>query len=186
MSDGNLFHTPNSDGDAPLISRVLALPSFLWRYFYGAYGELLYEQNWLKVGDMSPSDVVEILQDAFDDMSEPEVGGMQFITGSSFNLINEVNVSGIRTLVITPSILPSEAAIATALFLVIGVTYHDQSAYTWVTNGAIGARQLLYSAVGETGTFTTFAPMVNGQARIRTNNAAPNTVTWSVDLIGWL
>jgi hypothetical protein len=169
MSDGNLFHTPNSDGDAPLISRVLALPSFLWRYFYGAYGEL-----------------VEILQDAFDDMSEPEVGGMQFITGSSFNLINEVNVSGIRTLVITPSILPSEAAIATALFLVIGVTYHDQSAYTWVTNGAIGARQLLYSAVGETGTFTTFAPMVNGQARIRTNNAAPNTVTWSVDLIGWL
>ncbi|MCB8923043.1 MAG: tail fiber protein [Ardenticatenaceae bacterium] len=46
------------------------MPSFLWQFFNGAYGELLEVDNWLEVGNMSPDDVVSAFIDAFDSMGE--------------------------------------------------------------------------------------------------------------------
>lgn len=68
--DGIAFHTPDYDGNASLVCRRLALPSFLWAYFNGAYGELLEHENWLQFGDMPIDDVVTAFLNAFDEMSE--------------------------------------------------------------------------------------------------------------------
>ncbi len=70
MTDGIGFHTPDSDGSAPLICRRLALPSYLWQFFNGAYEQLILEENWVQVGSMSPSDVVQVFMNAYDDMIE--------------------------------------------------------------------------------------------------------------------
>lgn len=71
MTDGIAFHTPDFDGNAPLVCRRLALPSFLWQYFNGAFGALIEEQNWYQFGDMPIEDVVQAFINAYDDM----VGG---------------------------------------------------------------------------------------------------------------
>ena len=68
MADGWKFHTPNEEGNAVVICRRLALPSFLWKFFFGAYGELIEEANWLGVGSMTAGDVVQAFAMALDGM----------------------------------------------------------------------------------------------------------------------
>jgi len=58
-SDGVGFHTPDYDASAPVVCKQIALPSYLWTYFYGALGELTNELNWVEVGDMPIDDVVQ-------------------------------------------------------------------------------------------------------------------------------
>lgn len=58
-SDGVGFHTPNSDVNAPIVCKKIALPLYLWTYFYGAYGELINQYNWVTVGDMPIDDVIQ-------------------------------------------------------------------------------------------------------------------------------
>lgn len=66
--DGIAFHTPDYDGNAPVLCRRLALPSFLWPLFNGAFGSLLDEGNWYSFGNMPVEDVVQAFQNAFDNM----------------------------------------------------------------------------------------------------------------------
>ena len=66
--DGIAFHTPDYDGNAPVVCRRLALPSFLWPLFNGAFGSLLEEENWVTFGNMPIDDVIQAYQAAFDDM----------------------------------------------------------------------------------------------------------------------
>lgn len=68
MADGIAFHTPDYEGSASVVCKRLALPSFLWPYFNGAYGELLELSNWLAVGDMLPAEVVQSFAAAYDNM----------------------------------------------------------------------------------------------------------------------
>ena len=68
MPDGIAFHTPSLDNSASVICRTLALPSYLWQYFNGAYGELLSESNWVQVGDITIQEIVQTFQGAFDNM----------------------------------------------------------------------------------------------------------------------
>ncbi len=70
MMDGIAFHTPDEDGNAPLICRRIALPSFLWPHFNGAFGALIEETNWYQFGDMPIEDVVQAFMDAYDNMIE--------------------------------------------------------------------------------------------------------------------
>lgn len=70
MSDGLAFHTPDYDGNAPVVCRRLALPSFLWPLFNGAFGELLDESRWYQFGDMPIGDVIQAFHAAFDDMGQ--------------------------------------------------------------------------------------------------------------------
>ena len=70
MADGIAFHTPDDDGNAPLICRRIALPSFLWPHFNGAFGALIEETNWYQFGDMPIEDVVQAFMDAYDNMIE--------------------------------------------------------------------------------------------------------------------
>ncbi len=64
------FLTPDFDGNAPLICRRLVLPSFLWQYFNGAFGELIQDYNWEEFGDMPIDDIVQTFINAYDDMIE--------------------------------------------------------------------------------------------------------------------
>lgn len=88
MQDGVAFHTPDYDGSAPLVCRRLALPSFLWSLFNGAFGELLEESNWHQFGDMPISDVVQAFQNAFDEMEPCSMIG-QIIPFCSYDAIPE-------------------------------------------------------------------------------------------------
>jgi len=64
------FLTPDFDGNAPLICRRLALPSFLWQYFNGAFGALIHDYNWEEFGDMPIDDIVQVYINALTDMEE--------------------------------------------------------------------------------------------------------------------
>jgi len=66
--DGIGWHTPEFDGNAPLVCKRLALPSFFWQFFNGAMGELTEVDNWVQVGSMTPDDCVQMAQDAMDKM----------------------------------------------------------------------------------------------------------------------
>ena len=66
--DGIGFLTPDYDGSAAIICRRLALPSFLWSLFNGAYGQLLESDNFVEFGNMPIDDVVQAFQSAFDEM----------------------------------------------------------------------------------------------------------------------
>ena len=68
MSDGIGWHTPDWDGNAPLVCKRLALPSFFWQFFNGSFGELTNIDNWVQVGTMTPDDCVQLAQNAYDDM----------------------------------------------------------------------------------------------------------------------
>jgi microcystin-dependent protein len=70
MGDGIAFHTPNFDGNAPLICKRLTLPSFLWSYFNGVFGDLAESENWYQFGDMPIKDVVQAFANAYDNMTE--------------------------------------------------------------------------------------------------------------------
>lgn len=70
MGDGIAFHTPNFDGNAPLICKRLTLPSFLWTYFNGVFGDLAESENWYQFGDMTINDVVQAFANAYDEMTE--------------------------------------------------------------------------------------------------------------------
>jgi len=70
MTDGIAFHTPDFDGNAPLVFKWLALPSFLWHLFNGAFGELMEERNYTQYGDMPIEDVVQAFMDAEYNMDE--------------------------------------------------------------------------------------------------------------------
>lgn len=83
MGDGIAFHTPNIDGNAPLICRRLALPSFLWPYFNGVFGDLAEAKNWYQFGDMPINDVAQAFADAYDKMIECTMIGQIIATVSS-------------------------------------------------------------------------------------------------------
>jgi hypothetical protein len=68
--DGLAFHTPDYDGNAPLICRRVALPSFYWKYLNGVLDELANEENWLMVGDITPSEAAQFFAEAIDEMYE--------------------------------------------------------------------------------------------------------------------
>jgi len=70
MSDGIGFHTPDYDGNAPLVCRRIALPSYLWMYFNGAFNQLLEEYNWVQVGDMLIEDVIQAFMQSDADIVE--------------------------------------------------------------------------------------------------------------------
>lgn len=73
--DGISWHTPDEDGNAKIVCRRLALPSFLWQFFNGAFGHLAEEDNWLQVGTMTPETVSQLFANAFDDMMECQMVG---------------------------------------------------------------------------------------------------------------
>lgn len=87
--DGIAFHTPDYDGNAPVVCRRLALPSFLWPLFNGAFGELLDESRWYQFGDMAIGDVVQAFQAAFDDMGQCSMIG-QIVIFSTLTLPDNV------------------------------------------------------------------------------------------------
>lgn len=68
--DGISFHTPDYDGNAAVVCRRLALPSFLWPLFNGAVGELLNGENWYQFGSMTVDDIIQAFTDALDAMTE--------------------------------------------------------------------------------------------------------------------
>lgn len=83
MGDGWLYHTPNNDGNARTITRVLALPSTLWPFFWGTVSSLVESANWLEVGDVTPDEISQAFALAFDEMSNPMHIGTIFPTLSA-------------------------------------------------------------------------------------------------------
>lgn len=115
MTDGIGFLTPDADGSAPIVCRRLALPSFLWAYFNGAFGQLLEIENWVEFGSATIEDVVRSFQDAFDDMRECA------LIGSIVSYIRQDLPSGVLPCngsVYQVADYPLLAAVLPALFIV--------------------------------------------------------------------
>jgi microcystin-dependent protein len=74
VTDGKAFHTPDYDGNARDEYLTLALPSYLFRFVYGALGELTEKRNWYQVGDMTPDDMVAVFSDILDSDANIMVG----------------------------------------------------------------------------------------------------------------
>lgn len=89
QADGAAFLTPDDEGSFSYVTKRLKLPSFLWRYFNGAYGELLDADNWYQFGDMPIGDVVDAFQNAFDEMRPCEMIG-QVVVFTNENLPDHI------------------------------------------------------------------------------------------------
>jgi microcystin-dependent protein len=74
VTDGRGFHTPDYDGNARDEFMTLSLPSYLFRFVYGALGELTEKRNWYQVGDMTPEDMVAVFSDILDSDANIMVG----------------------------------------------------------------------------------------------------------------
>lgn len=64
------YLTPNDYSGEMLVSKCLALPSPLWRFFYGSFGELLKEYHWEQFGSASIDELIETFTTAMSEMGD--------------------------------------------------------------------------------------------------------------------